>query len=272
MECWNKLLDHIYGLARDIPWLREECGMVLVEAAKSLQGRKEYEECAKEMIGRLSAFKLNATPEGVAIWLTVRADYEEVLPEGVWHHKDPLSKKERARLAKILKENYQGGQEDGSADTLKTAAASPNPTFAWQLVLSEILSRDEQSRNDGKESSKEQFPQFWIDAVDSKYSMFIFRQHLIAPRQSLRFHRIPRTEGMGFQATKQHDYPSSRDGSASSIQSQSDAHFDQSEQERGQISSLCSIDGFTICTSEDSAGAEICVASFRCSHIKERQH
>jgi DNA polymerase phi len=169
MECWNKLLDHIYGLARDIPWLREECGMVLVEAAKSLQGRKEYQECAKEMIGRLSAFKLNATPEGVAIWLTVQASYEQVLPEGVWHHNDPLSKKERARLAKILKENYQGGQEDGTADALKTAAASPNPTFAWHLVLSEILRRDEESKSD-----KEQFPQFWIDTVDSRYILFVF--------------------------------------------------------------------------------------------------
>jgi DNA polymerase phi len=173
MECWNKLLDHIYGLARDVPWLREECGMVLVEAAKSLQGRKRYEECAKEMIGRLGAFKLNSTPEGVAIWLTVRSNYEQVLPDGIWHHKDPLSKKERARLAKILKENYQGAQEDGSADTLKTAAASPNPTFAWHLIFSEILRKDEQSQSD-KVSSKAEFPQFWIDTVDSRYIVCIF--------------------------------------------------------------------------------------------------
>jgi DNA polymerase phi len=173
LECWNKLLDHIYGMARDVPWLREECGMVLVEAAKSLQGGERYQECAKEMISRLSAFKLISTPEGVAIWLTVQTSYEKILPEGIWHKKDPLSKKERTRLAKILKENYQGAQQDGNSDTLKTAAASPNPTFAWNLVLAEILRRDEQITSTNKDSAKAEFPQFWIDIVDSKCDVFL---------------------------------------------------------------------------------------------------
>ncbi|KAH7410293.1 DNA polymerase phi-domain-containing protein [Phaeosphaeria sp. MPI-PUGE-AT-0046c] len=167
MECWNMLLDHIYGMARDVPWLREECGMVLIEAAKSLRGETRYEECAREMINRLNAFKLVSTPEGVAIWLTVRTDYEKVLPEGVWQSKDPLSKKERNRLAKILKENYQDVQIDGSNDTLKTAAASPNPTFAWNLVLAEILRRDDAVRSGDTDSTKAEFPQFWTDIVDS---------------------------------------------------------------------------------------------------------
>jgi hypothetical protein len=173
MECWNQLLDHIYGMARDVPWLREECGMVLVEAVKSLQGQPEYQPCAKAMIGRLSDFKLISTPEGVAIWLTVQMDYESVLPEGVWHRKDPLSKKERTRLAKILKENYQGQPEDGNGDNLKTAAASPNPTFAWNMVISEILRRDSHQKRDSKESAKVEFPQFWLDTVDSECGLHI---------------------------------------------------------------------------------------------------
>lgn len=163
MECWNELLDHIYEMARDVPWLREECGMVLVEAAKSLQGRSQYQECAKEMVERLNAFKLVSTPEGVAVWLTVRERFENTLPEGIWHSKDPLSKKERTRLAKILKENYQGAQEDGSSDAIKSGTTSPNPTFAWNLVLSEILRRDESSKQ------KSEFPQLWIDIVDSTF-------------------------------------------------------------------------------------------------------
>jgi DNA polymerase phi len=198
MECWNKLLDHIYGMARDVPWLREECGMVLVEAAKSLKGRQQHEECAMEMIGRLSAFKLNSTPEGVAIWLTVQVSYESVLPEGVWHGKDPLSKKERPRLAKILKESYQGASENGNADILKTAAASPNPTFAWNLVLSEILRRDEQGK-----SEKLDFPQFWVDIVDSEYAIAIFKlPQLTVHRQSFCVHFITREESVGFQAAE----------------------------------------------------------------------
>ncbi|KAH7081608.1 DNA polymerase phi-domain-containing protein [Paraphoma chrysanthemicola] len=167
MECWNQLLDHIYGMARDVPWLREECGMVLVDAAKSLQGQPKYQACAKTMIGRLSDFKLISTPEGVAIWLTVQASYESVLPEGLWHEKDPLSKKERTRLAKILKENYQGRSEDGDSESIKTAAASPNPSFAWTMVLSEVLHRHHQHQSGSGGLSKVDFPQFWLDTVDN---------------------------------------------------------------------------------------------------------
>jgi DNA polymerase phi len=170
MECWNKLLEHVYGMARDVPWLREECGMVLVEAVKSLQGQDQYQECAKAVIGRLTAFKLASTPEGVAIWLTVQQSFEDVLPEGIWHGKDPLAKKERTRLAKILKENYQGAQEDGTSDAVKSGTASPNPTFAWELVLSEMLRRDDEKSGD---DVKLEFPQFWIDIVDSKYVAFV---------------------------------------------------------------------------------------------------
>ncbi|KAH8727874.1 hypothetical protein GQ44DRAFT_769933 [Phaeosphaeriaceae sp. PMI808] len=167
MECWKQLLDHIYGMARDIPWLREECGMVLVEAAKSLQGQPRYQECAKEMIDRLNIFKLVFTPEGVAIWLTVQESYQEELPDGIWHAKDPLSKQERVRLSKILKENYQGVHGDATSDTVKTAAANPNPTFAWNMVLSEILQRGEKNSHGKQDSSKAVFPQFWLDTVDN---------------------------------------------------------------------------------------------------------
>ncbi|KAF2031109.1 hypothetical protein EK21DRAFT_64168 [Setomelanomma holmii] len=167
MECWNQLLDHIYGMARDVPWLREECGMVLVEAAKSLQGQAKHQACAKAMIGRLGDVKLVSTPEGVAIWLTVKADYEDVLPEGVWHGKDPLSRKDRSRLAKILKENYQGRSENGDSENIKTAAASPNPTFAWNLVIGEILQRDAHDKSARKDATKADFHGFWLDVVDN---------------------------------------------------------------------------------------------------------
>jgi hypothetical protein len=166
LECWNNLLDQVYGMARDIPWLREECGMVLVDAVKSLKGQPQYQKCADEVLARLSTFKLVSTPEGVAVWLTVQTSYPKALPEGVWHGKDPLSKKERSRLAKILKENFKDETEDGAEKSTKTAAANPNPSFTWDLVFSEMLRRDAQDQGDAK--SKTEFPQFWIDTVDSR--------------------------------------------------------------------------------------------------------
>lgn len=179
MDCWTELLDNIYGMARDIPWLREECGLILVEAVRSLQGQSQYEECAKEMIACLGRYKLVSTPFGVAIWLTVRAHYNNALPDGVWHKKDPLSKKERSRLAKILKEDHQGAGENGSDEAIKTAAAGQNPTFVWDLVLNEILSKDEQKREDGEDPTKPEFPQFWLDTVDSKLACSITKTWLI---------------------------------------------------------------------------------------------
>lgn len=170
LDCWNKLLDHVYRMARDIPWLREECGMVLVEAVRSLKGQPQYQKCAEEVLERLNAFKLVSTPEGVAVWLTVQASYPESLPEGVWHHKDPLAKKERSRLAKILKEDFNKGEsEDGKDETTKTGATNPNPSFTWDLVFAEILRRDEQNVDDSK--NKTEFPQFWIDTIDSEFIM-----------------------------------------------------------------------------------------------------
>lgn len=139
--------------------------MVLVEAVKSLKGQKKYQECAKEMIVRLRTFKLLSTPQGVAVWLTVQSDFSQVLVEGVWHNNDPLSKKERTRLAKILKENFHGDAEDGTSGSTKNAAANPNPSFTWDLVLTELLRRDEQHNTSNE---KREFPQFWTDTVDSK--------------------------------------------------------------------------------------------------------
>jgi DNA polymerase phi len=167
LERWNKVLDQIYGMARDVPWLREECGLVLVETIKSSESKPEFQKCAQELIQRLVANQLVNTPEGVAIWLTVQPKYASILPEDVWHKKDPLAKKERTRLAKIMKEDFRTVADNGKEDNIKSAAANPNPIFAWSVVLSEMLQRDERLKDEGKDSVKAEFPQFWIDTVDS---------------------------------------------------------------------------------------------------------
>jgi DNA polymerase phi len=167
LERWNKVLDQIYGMARDVPWLREECGLVLVETIKSSESKPEFQKCAQELIQRLVANQLVNTPEGVAIWLTVQPKYASILPVDVWHKKDPLAKKERTRLAKIMKEDFRTEADNGKEDNIKSAAANPNPIFAWSVVLSEMLQRDERLKDEGKDSVKAEFPQFWIDTVDS---------------------------------------------------------------------------------------------------------
>ncbi|ORY11817.1 DNA polymerase phi-domain-containing protein [Clohesyomyces aquaticus] len=167
LECWKTVLDRIYGMARDIPWLREECGMILCEAIQHLQSKSAPEECIQGLIEHLASFQLSNTPEGVAIWLTVRAVFPEaVLPEQTWHKKDPLHKKERSRLAKVLKEDFGSTSDGKDGPAIKSAAANPNPIFAWDVVLEEILQRDQRQRSKNDDSSKLQFAQFWVETVD----------------------------------------------------------------------------------------------------------
>jgi len=170
LECWNKVVDQIYGMARDVPWLREECGLILFETIKSSDSKPGFRQCAQELILRLVSNQLVNTPEGVAIWLAVQALHEPVLPEDVWHKKNPLARKERARLAKILKEDFRAStnNDNNKDEHIKSTAASPNPIFAWSIVLSEMLQRDENHRSEEKKLAKSEFPQFWIDTVDSK--------------------------------------------------------------------------------------------------------
>jgi hypothetical protein len=156
-------------MARDIPWLREECGLILVDAVRSLVSLPKTRQCAEALVQRLISFHLASTPEGVAIWLILRTHFEDVLPKGVWNDQDPLSKKERARLAKVLKEDFRNSSENGESENIKTAAANPNPIFAWDMVFSEILRRDESNKRGKKETAKAELPQFWLDTVDSKF-------------------------------------------------------------------------------------------------------
>lgn len=231
MECWNQLLDHIYGMARDIPWLREECGMVLVEAVKSLKAQPQFVQCAEEAIKRLTPFKLVSTPQGVAVWLTVRASYEKVLPDGVWHQKDPLSRKERPRLAKLLKEDFHVDSEDAKDKAIKSAAANPNPTFAWDLVFGEILRRDEDSKGSAKEPPKAEFPQLWIDVVDSTFTTHDVRLQTNMIRQPVLHYLVSRAQIMGLQTLQQHDHTGTYVGCTCAVQSQSDEDNHQPEQE-----------------------------------------
>jgi DNA polymerase phi len=165
-ECWTRVLDHVYGLARDIPWLREECGLIICEAIRAAIP----EDWARETIQQLSSYQLANTPEGVAIWLTARQSSEDILPDNVWYKKDPLSKKERNRLARVLKEDFQSRVHSEAQEKVKSASISHSPTFAWDVVIGEVLRRDERSSKKHRDESKLDFPQFWLDTVDGEFA------------------------------------------------------------------------------------------------------
>lgn len=176
LDGWNELLDRIYGMARDVPWLREECGMILVQAVQTLDSNPDFEPCAQELVRRLVSFNLVNTPEGVAIWLALKdAAYDKVLPEKIWHDNDPLAKKERVRLAKVLKENYRDSSEDGKSNEVKPAASHHNPSFVWDLILNKFVQLDNKAKGDRVDSEKSEFARFWLESVDGKWTTHVLR-------------------------------------------------------------------------------------------------
>lgn len=166
MESWNKLLDLIYGMAKNTPWLREECALVLVQTIETLPAEEKLAPCMQALTERLVSYKLANTPDGIAIWLALQASHGSTLPANVWHDNDPLSMKNRPKLIKVLKGDIQNAPDGGESDAIKSAAANANPQFAWNAILSKVLQMDSESKAAQTDASKSQFGQLWLGIVD----------------------------------------------------------------------------------------------------------
>ena len=166
IEQWERVIGLVYELAMKKAWLREECGWVLREALLLLKPCANVFKHAQIVIDKLSASGLAKTPEGLALWVTAQFIYPDIqLPKHVWHHEDPLHRRERSNLARTLKEIYH---RDGIKDTTKQTAEkgmwSSRIHFAWDVVFEALL---DSSQNALK---RLKFPDLWTEAVDGKQS------------------------------------------------------------------------------------------------------
>lgn len=167
---WDSVLDIIYELARKKPWLREECGFILFNAIAILQDRDA--QYAQSINDKLQSDGLAKTPEGVAIWLAIKSNCPSVeLPRGIWHHEDPLNRKELSRLAKILNEGPVADPVQNATDI----KAQQNGTwatklhFVWEVVPSYLLPISTPGVQKKARSSKRiALKDFWLICVDSK--------------------------------------------------------------------------------------------------------
>lgn len=210
MESWNELLDHIYGMAKDTPWLREECAMVLVQTIESLPAESNLELYVRGLSERLVSYKLANTPEGIALWLALQARPEPFLPANIWHDNDPLSTKNRPKLIKVLKGDIQDSSENGESDTIKAAATSVNPQFAWNVILSKLLQGDNESKVARTDASKSQFGQLWLSVIDGKLVTLNVVENADPTSTNLRFFFISRAQVLGIQAVCPDDQSSAR--------------------------------------------------------------
>src|SRR5262249_32710078 len=129
----RQLITKAFKLARDVPWIRQECGMMLYDFIQNLEPSEEGTAIyADAILEELVAGGLAKTPEGVAIWLAVRSkDLKVSFPAHIWHKNDPLCPKERKALAVALKEKNQGFDNDADPTHLvKSGSWQANVSFA----------------------------------------------------------------------------------------------------------------------------------------------
>ncbi|KKY26592.1 putative dna polymerase v [Diplodia seriata] len=161
-ECWANVLEQLFKLAREKPWLREECGLILCEAVKAVITLEKGEHKAKQIVDGIYSEGLAKTPEGVAVWLTAQSAFPDMeFPQGVWHKEDPLSTKDRQSLANVMKENFAKAADGATENGKKVKSGSSQTTlnFAWDVVISFFLQKYVESRP--------KFANFWIDIVDN---------------------------------------------------------------------------------------------------------
>ncbi|KAF9733308.1 hypothetical protein PMIN06_007512 [Paraphaeosphaeria minitans] len=168
MDSWNELLDLIYEMARDTPWLREECALVLVQTIETLPAEAKIEPCVRAISERLVSYKIANTPEGIAIWLALQEQHADTLPANVWHDNDPISMKNRPKLAKVLKGDIQSSLGSDESEAVKSGATNANPQFAWNTLLSKVLQMDSESKAARTDAGKSQFGQLWLSIVDAQ--------------------------------------------------------------------------------------------------------
>lgn len=164
---WAQVLDMICELANKRPWLREECGFVLFNAIKIV--RDQESKYAQMIIGSLQSKGLAKTPEGIAIWLAAKIECPMVrFPRHVWKHDDPLYRKEKSTVARILNEgNVTDTVSDGAeAKAFQKGAWSTKIHFAWDVILARLLHIGLQKVP--KAAKTMSFAEFWEECVDSK--------------------------------------------------------------------------------------------------------
>ena len=150
------------------PWLREECGFILFTSVQLLQ--KQDSQRAQSVIDKLHTNGLSKTSEGVAVWISLYANFPDLqFPSGIWHRENPLNHKEIRKLAGILKEAPATVNTDILAESkhLQKGAWSSNVHFAWDVILTKLLTSEPGIK--GSEKSKDvTFSRFWEQCVDGK--------------------------------------------------------------------------------------------------------
>lgn len=155
-ERWEEVFDSLLQLCKKKPWMREECGWILVEALEQMNQSQ-----AEMTLVKLQEAGLAASPEGVGIWITARRKFPDMnLPGKPWgHNGNPLENLKA--LAKALKESSSSAGSERGDQVKLTGSWNPQLHFAWRIVMDEYIEK-------AKGGDALGFINFWKTAVDGK--------------------------------------------------------------------------------------------------------
>jgi len=156
---WNVILGKLLELAKKKPWIREECGWVVVEALAQMNQSE-----AEHTLELLNDAGLALSPEGVGIWLTARSRFPDTkFPTKPWGHSgNPLE--HLKSLAKALKESSNEDDSEKTQQAKQTGNWNPQLHFVWKIVLAQYAV----AAKEKKHGIKSEFENFWKVAVDGQ--------------------------------------------------------------------------------------------------------
>ena len=163
-QLWGRVVEKLCVTALKKPWLRQECGWLLFQSIDALSNDESAEELCRLLVDQMVANAVIRTPEGVAVWLEIQAKVPQTsLPKKIWHHREPLHKKELDALAEIMK---NAKVEQNESTDIPTSQGSgmwqSNLHFAWERLLLSLFEEESAAGN------RASFENFWQKVVDGK--------------------------------------------------------------------------------------------------------
>ncbi|KAF2670802.1 hypothetical protein BT63DRAFT_385205 [Microthyrium microscopicum] len=172
MELLDQVLEIVFNLAKSVSWIREECGMVIVEAIKTASQEKDSAKFIQICVEKLASGAILKTPEGVAIWLTAqttKGNSTLKFPASAWIHDDPLHADNRSQLLKAMRDQIDTKQPvDSENGKAKSGHWQQSVNFSWEVVLARAIEvSDPEDTDSPKEAEANKFRSIWTGLVDN---------------------------------------------------------------------------------------------------------
>jgi hypothetical protein len=199
-ERWRTILEKLLDLAKKKPWIREECGWVVVEALGQMNQSQ-----AEDTLERVQNAGLAQSPEGVGIWLTARYRFPGMkFPSKPWGQSgNPLE--HLKSLAKALKESSSNEDGEKTQQAKQTGNWNAQLHWVWNVVLSNYDAAVKMKTH----GIKLEFENFWKVAVDGELPCASTIWHMLTiSRKFILRHRIQRAQILGISTLpKSHPRP-----------------------------------------------------------------